>query len=132
MSRPAVRFLDPVIGDRALIAQDIDQLIHDVLAAQTSTGTNRATAFAIANHITEFSSVPSGTGAVLPAMNVGEIVYIFNDDGANALQVYAPGTATIDGVAAATGVPLTHAKRCAYLQLTATAIISYQLGAVSA
>lgn len=131
MSRPPVRFLDTVLGDRALIAQDIDQLVRDVAPALVAAGTTRADALALAAHVNEVATTALNTGVVLPAMTVGEVVYIFND-GANPLKVYAPGSVTIDGTAGSAGVALANAKRCAYLQLTATAILSYQLGAVSA
>lgn len=53
-----------------------------------------------------------------PAVHVGMEVTIVNDGAANA-QVFGAGTDTIDGVATATGVPLTAAKRCKYVVGTA-------------
>lgn len=94
-------------------------------------GTNRATALALTKQINQVGTTPAGTGVVLPTPVVGQAILIFND-GVSLLQVYAPGAATIDGVAGATGVPLTNAKRALFLPLTTTVLISAQLGAVSA
>ncbi len=56
----------------------------------TATGTNQATAFPVFAQQAAFSTVASGTGAVLPPASGGPIT-IYND-GANALLVYpAPG-----------------------------------------
>lgn len=100
--------------------------------ALTATGTTRADAFTLSAAWNNFTSVPSGTGAVLPVSVAGAQVIIFNNDGANALKVYASGTDTIDGTAGATGVNLTHALRCSYYCLVAGKWLSAQLGVVSA
>lgn len=98
----------------------------------TSLGTNRATAYVLSKQITNITTAAASTGVVLPTTNkVGIRWYVFNS-GASPVQVYAPGTATIDTVAGATGVPLTNAKRAIFLTVASNVWISAQLGVVSA
>lgn len=94
----------------------------------TATGTNVGTALALTSSRNQFSTVASGTGAVLPVAVAGLDVTVFND-GANPLLVYGNGTDTVDGGASAT---LTNAKRCTYYCLTVGAWESAQLGVTSA
>ena len=96
-----------------------------------SAGNNQATALALTKNYTVVATVASSTGVVLPAASIGQTIYVFNN-GANVLQVYGNGSDTIDGVAGSTGVPLTNAKRCAYVCVAANTWISAQLGVVSA
>jgi hypothetical protein len=70
-------------------------------------------------------------GVVLPPAKKGMRRILFND-GANAAQVFAGGGSTIDGVAGATGVPLTNAKRAIFYCFSDGAWLSAQLGVVSA
>lgn len=100
----------------------------------TAVGNNRATSLALTKAINVISTAAASTGVTLPAsasVGVGGWVDIYND-GANAIQVYGAGTDTIDTVAAATGVPLTNAKRCRYTLVSTGAFKSAQLGVVSA
>ena len=99
----------------------------------TATGTTRANALALTKAINNLTTVATNTGAILPdPVTVGEggSVVIFNA-GASAAQIYAPGSTTIDGVAGATGVALTNAKRCIYYVIGGV-YVSAQLGVVSA
>ena len=59
--------------------------------SQTATGSNQATAFAITSSTTEFTTVASSTGAILPVLRVtaNDALYIVNN-GANTLSVYPP------------------------------------------
>ena len=101
----------------------------------TAVGTNRATSLQLAAAVNVLSAVGSGTGVTLPSaatVGVGGHVIIFNNDSANLCQVYGAGSDTIDTIAAATGVPLTHAKRCMYIVTAAATWVSAQLGVVSA
>ena len=99
--------------------------------ALTAAGTNRATALVLAKQINNITTAAASTGALLPVGGIGMRITIFNG-GANAMQVYANGSETIDGVAGATGVVLTNAKRCDYFFTAANTWISAQLGVVSA
>lgn len=104
--------------------------IQSVGNALSGAGTTRADATVIAKQINNFTTVASGTGAVLPAGVAGTKILVFNA-GANVLQVYGNGSDTIDGVAGSTGVPLTNTKRAAFICVAANTIISAQLGIVS-
>ena len=81
--------------------------------ALTATGTNQGTALAIKTMQNRFTTVASGTGAILPAAVPGMNIVIMNA-GANSLQVYGNGSDTINGIAAATGVSLASGKTAEY------------------
>ena len=104
------------------------------------TGTTQATALALIRGMNIVATVPAGSGATLPAIGaatvvgavpVGTWVDIFNTT-ANVARIYGAGTQTIDGAAAATGVPLSGAARCRYFAATATTWVSALMGGVSA
>lgn len=101
--------------------------------ALTAAGTTRADALQLAKEINVVGTAAANTGVILPAgatAGVGARVVVFND-GANPIKVYGSGTDTIDGVAAATGVTLTNALRCEFMQVAAGAWKSAKLGATS-
>ncbi len=106
-------------------------VLRSVGNALTAAGTTRTDALALTKDRNVLTTVGSGTGVVLPTGVVGMAIEIFNA-GANAAQVYAPGSGTIDGTAGATGVVLTNDKRCVYYYVAANTWISAQLGAISA
>jgi len=100
--------------------------------ALTAAGSSRTDALALTNQINNITTAAASTGVILPSsVAIGTIVTIFNA-GANAIKVYGAGSDTIDGVAGATGVPLTNAKRCIYIAVATATWISAQLGVVSA
>ncbi len=117
-----------VVGGSVSIAGYQDLSVGNGL---TAVGTTRADALQLAKQENRLTTVASGTGVVLPAGVVGRTIRVFQD-GANVAQVYALASETIDGVAGATGVPLTNGKRCAYLYVAANTWVSYQLGVISA
>ncbi len=120
----AVGTTTPALGTFTYAAQSVG-------AALTAAGTNRATALVLAAAINNITTAASGTGALLPDVAIGNAIVVFNA-GANAAQIYATGSQTIDGVAGSTGVPLTNAKRAIFYRLSSTAWVSAQLGVVSA
>lgn len=97
----------------------------------TAAGSTRADALQLAKEINNVTTAAAGTGVILPVGVIGMRIVIFNA-GANAIQVYASASETIDGTAGATGVPLTNAKRCEYFFVAANTWISAQLGVISA
>lgn len=120
-----------VTGSYVTATLYVDESVGDAL---TAAGTTRADALQLAKQINNVTTAAAGTGVILPSVanaGVGAIVTIFNA-GANLIQVYGSGSDTIDGVAAATGVPLTNAKRCQFFATAAATWISAQLGVVSA
>lgn len=99
--------------------------------ALTAAGATRADALQLAAQINNITTAAAGTGVILPVGTVGMRISVFNA-GANAVQVYASASETIDGTAGSTGVPLTNAKRCDYFFVAANTWISAQLGVISA
>ena len=98
----------------------------DTLTASTTHTQGGATA--ITKQVSRFSVVANaGDSGVLPAATAGDFRVVIND-GAHAMQVYGNGSDTIDGVAGATGVPLTNAKRAIFFCLTAGAWQSISSG----
>lgn len=78
----------------------------------TATGTTQGTAFAITKSLDIFTSVASGTGAVLPTLDAngnaivaGYVVTVLNE-GTNILTVYPPSGQQIDANATNIGVTL--------------------------
>lgn len=105
--------------------------IRSVATDLTAAGNNRATALQLAKDINNVTTAAASTGVALPVGVVGMTITVFNA-GANAIQVYAAGSETIDGTAGSTGVALTNSKRCEYYMVKANTWISAQLGVVSA
>lgn len=99
--------------------------------ALTAVGTTRADALALTAQVNNVTTAAASTGVILPAGVTGDII-ILENAGANLIQVYADGSDTIDGVAGATGVPLTNALRCMYICVATNTFISAQLGVISA
>lgn len=99
--------------------------------ALTAAGSSRTDSLALTKDINNVTTAAASTGVTLPAGVVGEEIIVVNA-GANAIQVYGNGSDTIDGVAGATGVPLTNGKRAVFMCVAANTIISAQLGVVSA
>jgi hypothetical protein len=105
--------------------------LRSVGNALTAAGTNRATALQLSKEVNNVTTAAASTGVVLPVGVIGMRITVFNG-GANAMQVYASASETIDGVAGATGVPLTNAKRADFFFTAANTWVSAQLGVVSA
>ena len=74
-------------------------LAGTVANALTAAGNSQATALALPADINRFTTVAASTGTILPAMNPGDYVEIFNG-GANALAVYPPVGGAINAIAA--------------------------------
>ena len=86
----------------------------------TATGTNQGTALPIKTMQTRFTTVTSGTGAILPVAVAGMNLVVINA-GASTLQVYGNGSDTINGTAGATGVALAAGKTAEYFTTVAGA-----------
>lgn len=65
----------------------------------TALGSTQATALPLPADINYFTTVAASTGTILPAMNPGDSVSIYNK-GATALSVYPPVGALINGLGA--------------------------------
>jgi len=67
----------------------------------TAAGTTQGTALALPADICKFTTVAANSGAILPAANPGDSGTVFNG-GANALSLYPPVGAIINGLSANT------------------------------
>ena len=63
--------------------------------ALASAGTTQATALVLTADWNNITAVVSGTGVLLPALTQGQMVWVFNNDSANNLNVYPPSGASI-------------------------------------
>ena len=63
----------------------------------TAAGTNQATALVLTSDLNRFTTVAAGTGCILPSLNPGDGLEIFNG-GANALSLYPPSGGAINGL----------------------------------
>jgi hypothetical protein len=75
-----------------------DAITGTTANALTATGAAQATALALPADANRFTTVAASTGTILPAMNPGDEVTIFNG-GANALSVYPPVGGAINAIA---------------------------------
>jgi hypothetical protein len=88
-------------------------------------GGGKALATPLAYGMNRITIVATAADSVLlPKAADGAEVLVINDAAANAAQVFGAGTDTIDGVATATGVVLSAAKRAWFYCLTDGAWIS--------
>ncbi len=97
--------------------------LSSVGAALTAAGTDRATALQLAAEINNIATAAASTGVVLPVGVIGMRILVINN-GANAIQVYASGSETINGTAGATGVSLASGGDAFYIFTAANTWIS--------
>ena len=98
-------------GLSAIQAQAIQGTVASGLIA---TGTTQANALPLGADNNAFATVAAGTGAILPAMNPGDDVTVYNG-GANALLVYPPVGGQIKGLGVNAGYSLAVATPLAYV-----------------
>ena len=92
----------------------------DVATGLTATGTNQATAYEVTTAKAAFSTVAASTGAVLDDQAApGDTQMIYNG-GANALTVYPPSGAKINGLATNAGMLLATNTACEFYCLSTT------------
>jgi len=90
----------------------------------TATGSTQAGAYAITAAVSYFATVAPGTGGVLPAAPTAGDRYETINAGANALAVYPPSGATIDGGAANASVLVLAGGSARFFATASTAWIS--------
>lgn len=94
--------------------------ITDVATGLTATGSNQSGAFEVTTAKAAFSTVAASTGAVLDDQAApGDTQMIYNG-GANALTVYPPSGARINGLATNAGMLLATNTACEFYCLTTT------------
>jgi hypothetical protein len=84
-------------------------------------GGGQASALLLTASVNRLTTVATAADSVKLPPSAPNLAVVIINDGAHAAQVFGSGTDTIDGVATATGVPLTNAKRAIYYCLTAGA-----------
>ena len=74
----------------------------------SSTGTTQADALALINDWNNVTTVTPGTGVILPALTTGQMVWVFNNDPAQNLNVYPPigASITYQSVTTAVNAPI--------------------------
>ena len=82
-----------VAGMSATEAQASVGTVQDQL---TAAGSTQATAAAVPADVSRFTTVGSGAGCILPAMNPGDNVVVVNAQATNALKLYPPVGAQIN------------------------------------
>lgn len=95
-----------------------------VADALTATGTNLATGLVLTAQTNVLSSVPASTAVTFdPSLLVpGATIVIRNNDGANAVLVFAGAAVAFDGGSAGGSVSLAHAATGRYLVTSATQV----------
>ena len=94
--------------------------MKDVTTGLTATGTLQSDAYEVTFAKNAFSTVASGTGAVLDSDAApGDSQMIYNG-GANVLRVYPPSGAAINNLAADSAILLPTATACEFFCLTTT------------
>jgi hypothetical protein len=83
-------------------------------------GGTQAAALALTAGLSRVTVVATAADSVLlPVMTPGQMVVVINSHASNSMQVFGAGTATINGVATATGVALAAGKVGIYFAVTA-------------
>jgi hypothetical protein len=118
-------------GDAWLSGAKMHGMLSGTMNGQTALGTNQATAFLMTNPTTQFTVVASGTGVVFPPAVQGMELCVIND-GAQTLTAYGSATTsdTIDGVATATGVSVSAARRSKFKAMTTASLAEGSQAAV--
>ena len=91
------------------------------VAKPAAAGTTRADATAMTASFNWVTAADAAKGVVLPAPTAGRLLVVKNDDTANAiLKVYAPGSATINGVAGSTAFSMAAKTACWFVAYDTT------------
>ena len=93
--------------------------MSDVASGLTATGTTQATAYAMTSDSNEFTTVATGTGAILYAGVPGDSQTVYNA-GANPLSVYPPVGSKINSLSANFGALIPPATACIFKCMTST------------
>lgn len=97
-----------------------NMIVGSVASGLTATGSTQADALALSADINEVTTVAASTGVILPAnCDVGDQIFVYSI-GAQTLTVYAPGTETINAIAAASGFSVATAKTATFTKVNNT------------
>lgn len=104
-------------GTPAAQATAIGGIVTDAL---TATGSTQGTALAAPSNINRFTTVASGTGAILPSTAQASDEFIVVNSGANALLVYPPTGAAIGAGATNAGFSVASNKSAYFFNISPT------------
>ena len=96
--------------------------VQDVGTAIVAAGTTQGTATTLTNTLNGLGTVASGAGVVLWAGSAGDSQIVYNG-GANAVKVYPPSGAKINGLATNAPHVLATSTTCEYWFLSATQVV---------
>ena len=104
MSNPGMAFF------RALWNRtgQLNRSLYSAANTLSSTGTTQTDALALINDWNNVTTVAPGTGVILPALTTGQMVWVFNNDPAQNLNVYPPigASITYQSVTTAVNAPI--------------------------
>lgn len=100
----------------------MNQGTQDVSASLTATGTTQGTALLLINGINFIGTAASGTGVILFPANPGTSQTVYNG-GANAVTVYPPTGAKINGLTTNAGHSLAANTACHYWNISSTQVV---------
>lgn len=110
------------IVSSGLSAIQAQAIVGTVANNLTATGSTQGTALPLPASVNRFTTVAASTGALVPPMNPGDYIVIYNG-GANALSVYPPVGATINQASANTAYSL--ATATPFLDIFCVAPLTY-------
>lgn len=113
-------YIDSDTGDMyALVGGAVKKLAaSSVGTALTAAGTNQATALSITAGVNQFTTVASGTGAVLNTAQTFGVPQVVYNGGANPLRVYPPTSGKINQLATNAAMLLAINTACTFWRVT--------------
>ena len=100
----------------------VASIVLDVGSGLSAAGTTQGTATALTNSLNGITTAASGSGVVLYAASAGDSQIVYNG-GANAVKVYPPSGAKINGLPTNSPALLATNTACEYWFLSATQVI---------
>ena len=97
-------------------------IVLDVGTSLSAAGTSQGTATALTNTLNGITTAAAGSGVILYAGSAGDCQIVYNG-GANAVTVYPPSGAKINGLATNAGALLATNTACEYWFLSATQVV---------
>lgn len=92
----------------------------------SAAGTTISDATALVSSVNVVTTVAASSGVLLPNVEIGDEVEVFNNTSTNAVTVYPPTTsATINQLSAGVGAQLSPYTSCKFKKFTATAWTGY-------
>lgn len=98
----------------------VEAICLDVASGLTATGTTQADAYSLTAATNAFTTVASGTGAVLSSDATGGDSQLVYNGGANALKVYPPSGQKMNALATDAAMTLAVNTACDFRKLTST------------